>query len=448
MNNKSLSLPGRILALFFIFTAVFTFSSCSIASETLNKIRLSLDPQNRYLDQLIREQLPVPQPDVQISEALSPVRYENMYGYRSLNAGQKEIYDRIHTAVLNYYRLVDLRDRPMPINDFLRIFYYYIDDHPEAFWVNPHIDNFYYNESEALSIGVVLQYLTSDSSDHFDSTTGEIGNRIDNSELTAMRVEFNTTINQILRNISPNDDELMRELKIFNYIAENVRYDEDLATEIKRNIQVSRPIRQSAYGAAIEQATVCSGFSKLFLLLTNAVGIECLTQYGKLEGDGHQWNVIRIGGNYYNVDVTQPIISTDNKAIINYAFFNTTDSDIGKTHVINPACLINSNFQVSYDVPACNTTANSFETLFAVRTDGPINQREYEQKIQRIYDYNLSELHFRFPNGTTQNTAKTWFNNNETLLRSLAAKHFTLDAYYYFFEQTGNAFIKLKRINE
>ncbi|MDR2736365.1 MAG: hypothetical protein LBB49_02240 [Gracilibacteraceae bacterium] len=444
MTNSRHLLSRKVLALLIIIITATSFSACSIG-DTLTKFASSLSPQNRFLDRLVREQTLAEQPDVQITDALSPVSYDSKYGYRSLDSEYKEIYDRIHIAVLNYHRYVDLRDQPIPINDFLRIFYYYIDDHPEAFWVNPHIENFYYDKSEEMSIGVILQYMTSDATDRFNSVTGEMDNKVADSEITSMREAFNTKVNQILETISPNDDDLMRELKIFNYIANNVKYDDDLAAEIKQGITIDRPVRQNAYGAAIESTTVCSGFSKLFLLLTNTLGLECLTQYGKLEGEGHQWNIISINGDYYNIDVTEPILTTPDKTYVNYTLFNSPDSVITKTHSIKPAYLIDSDFQVSYNTPACTATTDSFESFFAIKASGAFNHRDFQQKIERLYTYNISELYFKFPNDPTQSTVQNYFDNNAHQFESLVSRYFTMDNSYYFLEQTGSAFIKLNR---
>ena len=352
----------------------------------------------------------------------------------------------INTAVLNYHRFIDLRSQPLPITEFLRIYYYYIDDHPEVFWINPRVEHFYFDNAQELCLGVIIQYISTDSSDRFNAETTEIEQTVPDDELTAMRVDFNTKINQILQRISAQDDALTRELKIYNYIADNVKYDDALAKEISSEDKVSRPIMQSAYGAAIEQSTVCSGFSKLFLLLANSTGLECLVQYGKLNGEGHQWNIIRIDGGYYNIDVTEPIITFEDKTFIDYTFFNVTDQQIMKTHIISPQHLIESNIQVSYNVPVCDASENSFENLFALKVSGnSFNQTDYQQKIARLNKYNISELYFSFPEGSSQTTAKNYFNANYDQMETLASNYYKLERCFYYFDQTNSAFIKLNK---
>lgn len=444
MSNNGRFLSRKIIALLLVFVIVFTLSSCSI-SESFNKFTSFLNPLNRTLDQLVREQMPALQPNIQISDALSPISYQDRYGYKSLNNEQKVIYDKINQAALNYHRFVDLRDQPVPINDFLRIYYYYMDDHPEVFWVNPHTNSYYLDNQEEMCIGVKIQYIANNSADSYDSVTDEVNKNASSEELFALREEFNTKINQILQTMSSEDDLLTRELKIYNYIAENVTYDYDLYNEIINDTTVTRPILQSAYGAAVESLTVCTGYAKLFSLLANAVGIECLAQYGKLQGNSHQWNTVCLDGKYYNVDVTTSIIAYEDQTLVDYTYFNTTDQQISKTHTITPSFLIDSDIQVSYNVPPCDATENSFDALFAYQVSGSsFNQKDYQQLIVRLHTYNLTELYFRFPEGSTQNTAQNYFNSNSKQMEKLASKYFTLGEYFYYLEP-NSAFIRLEK---
>ncbi|SER41079.1 transglutaminase domain-containing protein [Lachnobacterium bovis] len=57
---------------------------------------------------------------------------------------------------------------------------------------------------------------------------------------------------------------------------------------------------QSAYSAVVEKRSVCSGYSKAYEMLSNAMGIEaaCLTS------ETHQWVTINLREVWYDVDVT------------------------------------------------------------------------------------------------------------------------------------------------
>lgn len=57
---------------------------------------------------------------------------------------------------------------------------------------------------------------------------------------------------------------------------------------------------QTAYSAIVEYKTVCAGYSKAFAYYMQQLGIPCSCIYS----NGHEWNIIKIEGNYYQIDVT------------------------------------------------------------------------------------------------------------------------------------------------
>jgi hypothetical protein len=179
----------------------------------------------------------------------------------------------------------------------------------------------------------------------------------------------------------------------------------------------------------------------------NTAGIECLVQYGTLENNGHVWNVIRIDGEYYNIDVTPARVSADRNTYIDYSFFNVTDQDIRKTHVIEPIILTNSTVQVSYDVPPCTAHSQTFDTLFSVKVEGNVfNQGDFTRKIKKLHAYNLSSVYFLFPEGTSQQTVKNFFDTHGYKMNNLVSGYFHMDNSYSYRAEIGKAFIRLDRI--
>ena len=63
----------------------------------------------------------------------------------------------------------------------------------------------------------------------------------------------------------------------------------------------------TAYGALVNHAPVCEGYSFAFIAAMNELGIE--SSY--VSGNGHGWNRVLIDGQWYNVDVTydDPIVN-------------------------------------------------------------------------------------------------------------------------------------------
>lgn len=57
---------------------------------------------------------------------------------------------------------------------------------------------------------------------------------------------------------------------------------------------------QTVYGALTTGATVCAGYTKLYAMLCNYFGIDCISVTSSV----HAWNQVRYGDHWYNVDVT------------------------------------------------------------------------------------------------------------------------------------------------
>ena len=424
----------KITALFLAVCILLSFSSCNRIIDTFQQA-VAEARDNQHFDALVSEQTEAVQPEVSISESLSPIGYEGQHGYKSLSPEQQKLYDKIHAATLNYHHFIDLRETPVFYNDFLRIFHHYLDDHPEVFWVYRWIDRlFYKNGEDGLLSGILLQYLSKDSYEQYSEETNKIELPVPHEELHGLRVEFNTKINQILELVSVEDEPLVKEVKIFNYIAENVQYDNDLVAAIDTD-SVTRPISQNAYGAAVENSTVCSGFAKLFSLLMNYSGVECLTAHGKLEDVPHQWNIIALNGSYYHVDVTNSFISENE--IVSYTYLNISDEDMKKSHDLNPEPTDGVAFnRYYYDVPACDSDKYSVDTFFGVRITGrKFDKTDFSQKIKRISDYDLMTFRLLFPPETSEDTVVDYIVEHQQQMENAASPHLTLD--HYFFNSTS-----------
>ena len=60
----------------------------------------------------------------------------------------------------------------------------------------------------------------------------------------------------------------------------------------------------SADGVLLRGSGVCDSYAKAYCLLLNRVGIENCRITGNASGEGHAWNLVRVGGQWYHVDCT------------------------------------------------------------------------------------------------------------------------------------------------
>lgn len=73
------------------------------------------------------------------------------------------------------------------------------------------------------------------------------------------------------------------------------------------NVEYGKPdshTEHTAYSALCRGKAVCQGYATLFYRLAHAAGIKCAIVTGKLEGQDHAWNVVKLGNTWYHVDET------------------------------------------------------------------------------------------------------------------------------------------------
>lgn len=81
---------------------------------------------------------------------------------------------------------------------------------------------------------------------------------------------------------------------IYKWITKNVKYDYTTKSDVK----------YSAYAALNKKKAVCQGYSTLFYRMCKAAGLNTKVITGSSYGEGHAWNIVKVGNKYYNVDST------------------------------------------------------------------------------------------------------------------------------------------------
>ncbi|PNV62749.1 peptidase [Clostridium sp. chh4-2] len=126
-----------------------------------------------------------------------------------------------------------------------------------------------------------------------------------------------------------------KEQYIHDFICTNVRYD-----------KLKKPYSHEIIGPLGQGVGVCEGIAKSVKALCDALGIWCIIAVSDANPDKkikyrHAWNVVRIGGTYYHLDVTFDN-SLGHGEMLRYDYFNLEDKQIFRDHE-----------PVIYKIPAC-----------------------------------------------------------------------------------------------
>ena len=101
---------------------------------------------------------------------------------------------------------------------------------------------------------------------------------------------------------SNSDSDYKKALAIYNYICQNVKYDE----VHRKNIHYH--LKSTAYAALIQGAAGCQGYCVTLYRMFRRAGIPCRIVtgmgYGERGAEFHAWNIARVDGLWYCLDAT------------------------------------------------------------------------------------------------------------------------------------------------
>ena len=137
-------------------------------------------------------------------------------------------------------------------------------------------------------------------------------------------------------------NEKEKELFIHDFLCQNVRYD-----------KLKKAYSHEIIGPLGQGVGVCEGIAKSVKILCDALGIWCIIALCDNNPEKgikyrHMWNVVRIDGKYYHLDVTfDNSLSKDD--VIRYDYVNLSDSQIFRDHE-----------PVIYKLPVCSDADHTY----------------------------------------------------------------------------------------
>lgn len=108
------------------------------------------------------------------------------------------------------------------------------------------------------------------------------------------------------------DSDAIKIKKIHDYICRNVTYYEN-----------GTWTQHSAYSAICRGSAVCQGYATLFYAMCKQAGIEVRCVAGTGNGQPHLWNIVKLDGSWYNMDVTWD----STKSGVSYKYFLKSNMD-------------------------------------------------------------------------------------------------------------------------
>ena len=135
----------------------------------------------------------------------------------------------------------------------------------------------------------------------------------------AQQAAYEAAVQKALQALLPGMSDLQKALVLHDWLTQHIVYD--YAGYISGDVPEDSC---SAYGALVNGTAVCEGYAKAYQVLLGRCGVDAV-MVSSLSMN-HGWNLVKLGGSWYHVDVTwdDPMPDTVGKA--NHDYFLLSDS--------------------------------------------------------------------------------------------------------------------------
>ncbi len=254
------------------------------------------------------------------------------YGYLHLSDSEKAVYDQIVEAAKNYTPEINSINATVTDDQIQKILDYISRDYPEMFWFQRGA-TFYYDTTTHIVNRLKLVYCMTP------------------EETASRQAKIDAELQAFLSRITDDMSDYEVTLRIYENIIKLVDYD-TIGLERQKKTTLSAEVPddlRSIYGVFVNKKAVCAGYARAMQYLLNLCGMECIY----VTSDTHAWNVIKLEGDYYHLDVTWGD-GTDTKKekvqsqAVNYDCFCITTEEVLRLDSHKPEAIL--------PLPKCTAT--------------------------------------------------------------------------------------------
>lgn len=220
---------------------------------------------------------------------------KNYYGAVSTDLN-REAYNAIKNAATEYRDSVSLAAYNISTSQIGELYNAVIRDNPSLFYL---ANSYKYMPSGSIVSSLLLSY------------------DIPKDQLSAAIAEYDRMIEKIIRSVPAGLDDIGKTLYIHDYMATHFEYD------VKDADHKDEPHIYDAYTMLREGRGVCQAYTNLFIALMDKLGVD--SSWAASEEGNHTWNVVKIDGNWYHVDVTHDDPLSDRYGLVRHSMFLVSD---------------------------------------------------------------------------------------------------------------------------
>lgn len=288
----------------------------------------------------------------------------NEYYKSTLNNRNRWLYDKMLASFQN--QLTTVETTGFSVRDIQDVYLAVYSDHPELFYL-PHLSK-------------VIQY-----ENGLKATSNLTVNKIfTKNEIIQYRLSINQVVKDLANTCLGCKTEYEIEKNVCDYFIKNVRYE------------INNTYNQNAAITLVKNKGQCSGISKAVKLVFDNLNVECFIVYGTSRNEEgkftpHSWNMIKIDGDYYHLDVTYLVGA--NSAKIKpyiYPYFNSSSARFSQDHKWEvdkyPKCNKDDKLALQYPLPS-EAEKQARQTISSID--------EFKRCIGRAYDERKNSFTFK-----------------------------------------------------
>lgn len=184
-----------------------------------------------------------------------------------------EILDYLYQQIMDRSPQINISQYQIKKGDIANVVSGVMNEHPDLYFVNRRYSTSSYSGSEYVN-ALIFTY-----SDAYDDAL------------------FQSETQKALAAAAGCTSDLQKAIALHEYLTVNCEYDyENYLAEIIPDESYN------AYGVFVKRIAVCQGYALAYKYLLNRLGIDCYMVTS--DAMNHAWNLIKLDGQYYQVDVT------------------------------------------------------------------------------------------------------------------------------------------------
>lgn len=283
--------------------------------------------------------------------------FKSRYGYNTLNDQEKALYEDILESAKALKTKVKIDDS-VTKEMWIKVYGCVYMQEPQLFWLT----------SKKVIRGELWYWET------------------DPELITSMQNEINAKASEVIAMAEGKDT--YGKLKVFHdYITLN------------NNFVKEEGFNQTVYGGLVKGTIQCEGYAKTMQYLCDMVGIESMVVVGSNEAnDTHAWNVVKVDGDWYNLDCTwdDPILSEVDETNVRYRYFLVPDEWIHNKSHFNINKKISGTQLTYFTPPACTAEKmNYFNVTNQVYSDKASADAALKEKLKSTAESRMRAAEIR-----------------------------------------------------